>query len=271
MKHFPFVLLVLLLSACAVGESVPPGDYVAYPEDRRTQIAPITITAEGYHISVQNRATAAPKTPQPSSTPYPTYTPLATYTKYPTYTPVGVGLSPTVDLESTPTLEAQTETVTPEPGGDKACLVRNLSNGPYNIRADHVAGATIVGQVPDREYATVVSVYVIQDVTNEWFRVTYGNVSGWMIRNDDDLLFGADDTLDLCLDTDLTPTEYADNPPPSPVPTLAGPTPTKIPDIPLGCTVINNTSGNLNTRSGPGLSYSVVGKLAPGESGQAIQ
>ena len=139
------------------------------------------------------------------------------------------------------------------------------------MRANHASSATIVGQVPTSEYAVVVSVYVISDVTNEWFRVTYGNVTGWMLRSDDDLLFGAADTLDICLDATLTPTEYATNPPPSPAPTLAGPTPTTLPDIPLGCTVINNTSGNLNTRSGPGLNYAVIGKLRPGETGQAIQ
>jgi hypothetical protein len=223
--------------------------------------------------------TLTPDTPTPTIPPtntlkpsatvtlYPTYTPLPTYTLYPTYTP---GAGEASEDDPTPTIDTEPQP-TPEPGEDKACLLRNLSGGPYNIRADHVATATIVGQVPTSEYATVVSVYVISDVTNEWFRVTYGNVTGWMLRSDDDLLFGASDTLDICLDTDLTPTEYANNPLPSPAPTLAGPTPTKIPDIPLGCTVINNTTSNLNTRSGPGLNYSIIGKFRPGESGQAIQ
>jgi hypothetical protein len=201
--------------------------------------------------------TLTPDTPTPTIPPTNTAKPSATVTNTP-----DVEASPTQDDEPQPT---------PEPGEEKVCLVRNLSGGPYNVRANHASSATIVGQVPTSEYATVVSVYVISDVTNEWFRVTYGNVTGWMIRNDDDLLFGASDTLDICLDTDLTPTEYANNPLPTPVPTQTGPTPTPIPPIIAGCTVTNGKSSNLNTRSGPGLSYAVVGKLAPGESGQAIQ
>ncbi|MFA5377880.1 MAG: hypothetical protein WC455_19170, partial [Dehalococcoidia bacterium] len=217
--------------------------------------------------------TSTPATMPPTATRTPTVTRTATSvvvaTQTPTRTPTR---TPTDDAgEASPTAEVQTETITPEPGGEKVCLVRNLSNGPYNIRAAHVANSTIVGQVPDREYATVLSVYVIQDVTNEWFRVTYGTVTGWMIRDDTSLVLGANDTLDICLDTSLTPTEYASNPPPSPAPTPVGPTPTAIPPIPVGCTVKNGTTGNLNTRSGPGLNYAVIGTLRPGETGQAIQ
>jgi len=264
-----FLFYTLILTACAVGESVPPGNYVVYPANPRTQIVPITITAEGYHIDIRNRPTAASTK---TVTVYPTYTPLPTYTKYPTYTPAVS--TPTETDEPSPTPEAQTETVTFEPGDPKVCLVRTLITN-HLIRADHAVTAAVVGSVPVTQYATVISVYVIVDVYNEWLEVNYKRengtvVHGWMFRDNSNLLFGADDTLEICLDTDLTPTIYVNNPPPSPVPTVAAVTPTPLPP-PTGCEVFNPGGGNINVRTGPGTSYAVLYQLKSGESGLAVR
>jgi SH3-like domain-containing protein len=146
--------------------------------------------------------------------------------------------------------------------------VRTGQGATYPLRADHANTASKLADVGGSLTLTAQAFYVITDVDNEWVKATYNSVTGW-VWIAEDFYIGWDDTEMACAVN--TPTEYASNPPPTPAPTQPGPTPTAIPPIPVGCTVKNGTSGNLNTRSGPGLNYAVIGTLRPGDTGQAIQ
>ena len=149
--------------------------------------------------------TAVPSA-EPSATvasPTLTSTPSAAPTKKPTATRTATPtITPTDDVPPQETLDPNEPT--PEPGEEKQCLTRNLSNGPFNIRADHVNEATIVGQVPNAEYAAVDRIWVISTGLDEWFHVAHTRANGVVIRGwmhwtkTAGLEFPSADTDELC-------------------------------------------------------------------------
>ncbi len=220
--------------------------------------------------------TNTPRTPTTTYTPTqtlgPTLTPTRRPTKKPTATRTATPTATGTD-DAPPQETLDPNEPTPPDGPEKQCLTRNLSNGPFNIRADHVNDATIVGQVPNAEYAAVDRIFVISTGVDEWFHVAHTRANGVIIRGwmhwtkTAGLEFPAADTDELCWDLPIEGGSATY----TPVPTQAGPTATAQPPIILGCDVFNPTAGNINVRSGPGLAYAVIEKFTPGESGIALR
>lgn len=201
-------ILLILLTAC---DAIPEGRYEVSPLDGQVITPGATLAVQGRVGILVQRLT---QTPLPTYTPYPTYTPPPSASPYPTYTP---GSQPSLMPSPTPGSPV-TVTVTAE---IKSCLA--VGHVTHNLRADHSATSALLAHVDADYRITVHTIYVYTDVTDEWLYVSApvregGVKKGW-IKRDNELDFGADDTLDICLDTSLTPTAYDNHPLPTQAPT----------------------------------------------------
>lgn len=189
---------------------------------------------------------AIPTLPPTEDPAQPTYTPLPTYTPYPTYTPQPTHTPLPEPTEFLPTQEV-TPPDTPDPAPDKRCQFQ-LNRVTHFLRSDHTTSSSIVAHVDPGMNGDILRFYVYEDVTDEWAYVDtqtrQGHHQGWL-KIDDDIEVGFNGTLDICLDTDLTPTEY-NTPPSTPVPTIPGPTPTPTAECKF------TTNSNINLRDAPG-------------------
>lgn len=211
-------LLFILVILFLVGcEAVPEGSYSVYPRDGQA-VTPATFEAQGRTFYLDN-----PPSPQP------------TYTFYPTFEPTSEsGITPTAS-----TMPA------------KACVAA-VQGSSQAVRSNHALSASLVRWALSGERLDVLSFYIYEAGIDEWAEVE----DGW-VQVGSNVLIGADDTMEICLDPDLTPVVY-DRPTPTPVPTAVA---TTVPTVtPAGCQI--TATGNVNVRVVPG--GTIVGLINEG-------
>jgi uncharacterized protein YgiM (DUF1202 family) len=190
-------------------------------------------------VTFEATPTPEPPTPEPPAEPTPTLTPTPEPTPVPTVTPTpdadaGEAAAPGVETptqETTPTAEVVPQTVT----------VASIGN----VRAGPGTDFDIVGTVDANATVQVVG----QDETGTWF-----------LLDDDTWIFGG---LLVEQPNFAAPAE-------EPPVTEAGTTPgavapgVEVPPTPVAATTTVNAASNL--RAGPGTTFEITGRRAPGES-----
>lgn len=212
--------------------------------------------APGHHVVRPWQPTAGPTEP-PTVTP----TPSATLTPTPSQTP---SQTPTPETDPTPTPETGL-TPTPGSGADKVCLA--TTGAAINLRADHSTSATILDNVDPGTRMTVLRIWVVQDVTNEWLLVRVRGRSGvtregWIFRGST-VFLGVDDTEELCWEVPLDGPGAVPTPAPTATP-VPGPTWTPVPTgpAPTQCAYVHPTA-TMSIRSTWSTSGTRLGLLPP--------
>lgn len=230
------LLLVLFLVGCAELPDLPPGSYGLFPRDGQDVTPGGTLVFQGWNIEV---VAGLPTGVAVTHTPYPTYTQPPTYTPYPTYTPVGQAATPTPDSGITPS---------PTSPAVKVCLA--TTSAPINLRNDHSTNATIIDNIDPNTRMEVQHIWIVTDVTNEWFQVRALARSGvvrvgWVFRGTS-VFLGVDDTEELCWDVPTSGPGSQDN---TPVPTPTPPTATMTPlPPPVNVCMYRNAQNTMTIR-----------------------
>lgn len=138
--------------------------------------------------------------------------------------------------ESTPTAEATTIPVTPQP---TYCELR-IGGVRQNVRADHLDTATIIGNIGPGDWMRVLKLFIYADITDEW---AFGSatdintgktITGWVKLGTNAVLADSKE----CWEVEK---EY-----PQPTPT---PQPTATPGAPVSCQL--RADSNVNIRTSP--------------------